>query len=104
MILIDVGSESKQQIQVPFTDGVATIKLYFSSKFSCWFMSVSYNNNTVNNILIEYGVNLTYPFRHIFPFGIICVTNSLVRPVYIDSFSSEEASLIFYNPDENVNL
>ena len=56
MILIDVGSESKQQIQVPFSDGTATIRLYFSSFNSCWFMSVSYGTNTVNNILIEYGV------------------------------------------------
>ena len=104
MIVIDVGSESKQQIQVPFSDGTATIRLYFSSLNSCWFMSVSYGNNTVNNILIEYGVNLTYPFRHIFPFGLVCITDSKVRPVFIDSFASDEASLILFNPDENVNL
>ena len=104
MILIDVGSESKQQIQVPFSDGTATIRLYFSSFNSCWFMSVSYGNNTVNNILVEYGVNLTYPFRHIFPFGVVCISDSEVRPVFVDSFSSGDSALIFYNPDENFNL
>ena len=77
MIVIDVGSESKQQIQVPFSDGVATVRMYFSSLNSCWFMSVSYGNNTVNNILVEYGVNLTYPFRHIFP-SLALVSRKLV--------------------------
>lgn len=104
MILIDVGQQSKQQISVPFSDGTATIRMYFSSRTNCWFMSVSYGNNTVNNILVEYGVNLTYPFRHIFPFGIICSTASQVRPVYIDSFSSEEAVLLLLNPDENGDI
>ena len=104
MILIDIGSESKQQIQVPFSDGTATIRLYFSSLNSCWFMSVSYGNNTVNGILVEYGVNLTYPFRHIFPFGILCATNSGVRPVFVDSFSNGEAGLMLLNSDENIDL
>lgn len=104
MILIDLTNDPKQSVQVPFSDGTATISVFFSTVNNCWFMSVSYGNNTVNGILIEQGVNLTYPFRHIFPFGIICISDSGLRPVYLDSFETEEADLILLNPEENFDI
>ena len=104
MILINLSSDPKQSVQVPFSDGTATISVSYSSLNSSWFMSVSYGNNTVNNILIEQGVNLTYPFRHIFPFGIICISDSGLRPLFLDSFESMESDLILFNPEENFDL
>ena len=104
MILIDVSNDPKQMIQVPFNNGTATINVWFSSSNSCWFMSVSYGTKTVNYILIEQGVNLTYPFRHIFPFGIICISDTGLRPVYLDSFETTEADLFLLNPEENFDI
>lgn len=104
MILIDINNDPKQTIQVPFNDGTATIGVWYSTANNCWFMSVSYGTNTVNNILIDQGVNLTYPFRHMFPFGIICISDSGLRPLYLDSFETAEADLILLNPEENFNI
>lgn len=101
MILIDVSENPNQSIQVPFSSGVATVNMYYSALTSSWFMSISYGNNSVSNILVEQGVNLTYPFRHIFPFGILCVSDSGLRPLFIDSFSSLESVLILLEGTEN---
>lgn len=104
MILIDVSDSSNQKIDVSFTGGSVTVSMYYSFINSSWFMSVSYGNYTVNNILVEYGVNLTYPFRHMFPFGIVCATNSELRPLYLDSFSSMEANLVLLEGEEDINI
>ncbi|MBO4695584.1 MAG: hypothetical protein J5656_06715 [Clostridia bacterium] len=104
MIKVDVSSVANQQIVVPFKDGTATISMYYSALNSCWFCSISYGDNTVNNIVIDYGVNFAYPFRYMFPFGLVCYTESEVRPVYVDSFESGEATLILLEGEENLPL
>lgn len=104
MIQVDVKEDPNQSIQVPFSSGTATIDMYYSALNSSWFMTVSYGERVVNNILVEQGVNLTYPFRHMFPFGILCVSDSGVRPMFIDSFSTQESVLILLQGDENTDL
>lgn len=104
MIPIQITDAPNQSVQVPFQDGTCTVSMYYSQLESSWFMSVSYGDNEVNNILVEQGVNLLYPFRHLFPFGIICISDSAVRPLFIDSFFTEEADLILLEGSENINL
>jgi len=104
MIPIQITDAPNQSVQVPFQDGTCTVSMYYSQLESSWFMSVSYGDNEVNNILVEQGVNLLYPFRHLFPFGIICISDSAVRPLFIDSFSTDEADLILLEGSENINL
>lgn len=103
MIQIDITENPNQSIQVPFSNGTATIDMYYSAMTSSWFMTVSYGDSTVNNILVEQGVNLAYPFRHIFPFGLLCISNSGLRPLFLDSFSTQESVLILLEGDENVD-
>ena len=103
MIQINVTENPNQSIQVPFSSGTATIDMYYSAMTSSWFMTVSYGDSTVNNILVEQGVNLTYPFRHIFPFGILCVSDSGLRPLFIDSFANTESVLVLLEGEENVD-
>lgn len=104
MIPINISGSGKQQIAVPFSQGTATISLWYSFICSSWFMNVSYGNHQVNGILVEYGVNLTYVFRHMFPFGIMCITDSMVRPVYLDSFKTGESALFLLDGSENIKL
>ena len=103
MIQINVTENPNQSIQVPFSNGTATIDMYYSAMTSSWFMTVSYGDSTVNNILVEQGVNLAYPFRHIFPFGLLCISDSGLRPLFLDSFSTQESVLILLEGDENVD-
>lgn len=103
MIQVDVKENPNQSIQVPFSSGTATIDMYFSSMTSSWFMNISYGDNTVYNILVEQGVNLAYPFRHMFPFGLLCISDSGLRPLFIDSFSTKECVLVLLEGDENVD-
>ena len=103
MIQVDVKEDPNQSIQVPFRDGTATIDMYYSALNSSWFMNISYGERTVNNILVEQGVNLAYPFRHMFPFGLLCISDSGLRPMFIDSFSTQESVLILLEGDENVD-
>lgn len=103
MIQIDITENPNQSIQVPFSNGTATIDMYYSAMTSSWFMTVSYGDSTVNNILVEQGVNLAYPFRHIFPFGLLCISDSGLRPLFLDSFSTQESVLILLEGDENVD-
>lgn len=104
MIPISVSGSANQEIAVPFGQGTATINLWYSPVCSNWFMNVYYGNHEVNGILVEYGVNLTYPFRHIFPFGILCITDSVLRPLYLDSFATGESALFLLEDKENANL
>ena len=104
MIQVDVKEDPNQSIQVPFRDGIATIDMYYSALNSSWFMNISYGERTVNNILVEQGVNLAYPFRHMFPFGLLCISDSGLRPLFIDSFSTQESVLILLQGDENTDL
>ena len=104
MIPISISGNGKQQIAVPFSQGTATISVWYSFICSSWFMNISYGENEVNGILIEYGVNLTYVFRHMFPFGILCITDSLLRPLYLDSFATGESALFLLEGEENVKI
>ncbi|MBO7692683.1 MAG: hypothetical protein J6T10_08665 [Methanobrevibacter sp.] len=104
MILINITDAPNQAIQVPFRDGTCTVSMYYSQLESSWFMSVSYGDSEVNNILVEQGVNLLYPFRHMFSFGILCISNSAVRPLFIDSFATAESDLILLEGEENINI
>lgn len=103
MIQIDITESPNQSIQVPFSSGTATIDMYYSAMTSSWFMNISYGDKTVNNVLVEQGVNLAYPFRHLFPFGLLCISNSGLRPLFIDSFSTQECVFVLLEGEENID-
>lgn len=104
MIPIAISDGGVQQIAVPFDQGTVTISLWYSYICSSWFMNVSYGEHEVDGILIEYGVNLTYAFRHMFPFGIICISDSTLRPLYLDSFATGESALFLLQGEENTKI
>ncbi len=65
-----------------------------------WFLSITHEGKTINNIRITTTGNLLYAWRNIFQFGISCVVDGNQEPLFQDDFFSGRAKLYVLDRDE----
>lgn len=103
MKLIDaLTSDANQSVSVVLDDGTK-VDLTFNYKESQqgWFYTLVYGAVlTINNRRLVNSPNMLRQFRGILPFGIACIVNDGLEPVYIDDLSNGRVSVYIMNPTD----
>lgn len=67
--------------------------LRYLPRMKLWSMDLTWNSISANGIIITTSPNMLRSFRHIFPFGMTCLTTNGLDPYNIDDFAAQAANL-----------
>ena len=102
----NISSEPNQSIDLVLPDGssVATLTLNYSSNLKSWYMSLLYNDFSLNGRKVYSNPNILRQWKNTLPFGLACITTDNSDPFYVDDFSKGRCSLVLLNQAEVQNF
>jgi len=103
MNLIDRLTDSANQRFTIFTidegERVECV-LKFSASQSLWFLSLTYNDITINNISVVNSPNILRAHKNILPFGLLVIVQDGFDPYFITDFLNERVRMFILSRDE----
>lgn len=102
MTLIEqITADPNQSTTVLLDNGKKLIlKLLFKPNQIGWFLSLTYEDVTINTIRITTSPNFLYQFKNIIPFGLACFVTGNEEPTFLEDFESGRAQLFVLSEDE----
>lgn len=86
-ILDVVGNEPRQELFYILNNGEQVkINLSYKPRFNFWNIDIKYKNKEVKNTLVDFSQDLFYQYSNFFPFKIVVLSNTGLRPFYLDDF------------------
>ena len=95
MKLIDaITADAKQTMRLVLDDGSKMdFTLAYKQNQQGWFFSLAYGSFVLTNRRLTNGPNLLRAFMKIIPFGIACMVQDGLEPIYTDDFTSGRVQL-----------
>lgn len=92
--LTEIGIEAKQVFNLTGENNqFIRLNLRYLPSQEAWFMDVSFQSVTINNIAVVNSPNLLHNYENVLPFGILCNVQDRRDPYFIDDFEQGRAFL-----------
>ncbi len=100
-----ITSDAQQQFLLTGITGITiNLNLRYMPFQQIWTMDVSQGDFTANGIQVVAAPNLLRQFRNNIKFGLACLTNDALDPLYIDDFSAQRAGLYLLTAAEVLQI
>jgi len=99
--LTTLTESSRQRYDVTTEDGVAfVLSLAYNPRTSAWVCSFTYGSTIIDGITLVASPNLLRQWRNVIPFGLACVVNDNLDPLYINDFTTQRVILYVLSASE----
>ena len=103
MFLIKITNNIDQihNVLIPDTEFSFDLNLYYIPMQYSWLIKkITFNDFSVNNLLITNSNNILHQWRNKFPFGIACYSEENREPQFQDDFLTDQSKLMLLSEEE----
>jgi len=96
-----IGNENDQKMKIVMPDGTEfDLVIQYKAQQTGWFISLTHNDKTINNIRVTTSGNFLYQWRNILPFGLACIVDGGQEPLLQQDFFSGRAKMYVLTREE----